>query len=946
MPDIKKKILCGGLLIMGTLASNAIPARQGFREYRQPDGSTLQVELRGDEYAHCYISDDGFPLLSVNGELRYAEVNEKGEVAPSLMAAIATETRPADHVSFLRDVDPQLILEKLSRNGKSFMKKVSRSREDREDEEWRGLFPGTFFPVRGKQKALVILVEYADVKMTLPDAADYFSRMLNEPGFSDYGATGSVADYFRECSSGIFDPEFDLYGPVTLSQNRAYYGGNDFYGRDQRPQEMVIEACRQLEGKVDFSEYDRDGDGVIDNVFIFYAGEGESNGAATETVWPHSFNISSYPGGPYLFNGVVLDRYACSYEWDMDHPDGVGTIIHEFSHVMGLPDLYATTLVNSFTPGPWSVLDYGPYNNKGRTPPLYSVYERNALGWIEPIAIETPVDATLYPISTNQGGIIRTPRKEEYYLIENRQKEGWDEYLPGHGMLIWHIDYDRQAWASNGVNNNYGHQRVDLIEADWEETLATRAGDAFPGTAGITEFTDDTKPSMITWEGERLGIPLTSITEHPDGSVKFKISGGGTTLSAPDSPEGHEADCNSITVNWASSLGFDSNVIRIYNYTDGEDATPFGSCRAIHVGSEGTVVINDLEADTEYLVTIASRQGWEESPESLPSKVRTARLPLTQRAVVALPGSEPDASGFSANWLPLEDAASYLIDIYTKKSEGPYVEICDFSGGTKELPEGWVSGSVSSYANDAYSGIAPPALRLSNDGDYIRTPLYGDEIKSFSFWHRGNSTSEEDRIIVEAIADESYILVADIPVSSDKGGTIFSIDESADSPIPSGAESMQISYLKKGAKGALAIDDIKVSHGDRKSINEEDRIIDYPAGTGESCRVSGLTGDTDYYYIVTAVGFDGERSLPSEEMTVKTLPVSRLSEKNSASKPEVGVTPGEIIITGSDGEIAEIIGIDGVVVKNTKLSGRWLVKVTPGIYIVKIGSSVFRVAAI
>ncbi|MDE6682897.1 MAG: M6 family metalloprotease domain-containing protein [Muribaculaceae bacterium] len=788
MPDIKKKILCGGLLLFCALASNAIPARQGLKEYRQPDGSILHVELRGDEYAHCYISNDGFPLLSVNGELRYAQINEKGEIVPSRMAATDSEARPSCHSSFLLDVNSQMILEKLSEKGKSFRRAVSRSREDSEPEEWRGLFPGTFFPARGKQKALVILVEYADVKMTLPDAADYFSRMLNEPGFSDYGATGSVADYFRECSSGAFDPEFDLYGPITLSQNRSYYGGNDFYGRDQRPQEMVIEACRQLEGKGDFSEYDRDGDGVIDNVFIFYAGEGESNGASSETVWPHSYNLSGYPGGPYIFNGVALDRYACSYEWDTDHPDGVGTFIHEFSHVLGLPDLYATVLVNSFTPGPWSVLDYGPYNNKGRTPPLYSVYERNALGWIEPIAIESPVDATLYPISTNQGGIIRTPRKEEYYLIENRQKEGWDEYLPGHGMLIWHIDYDRQAWASNGVNNNYGHQRVDLIEADWEETLATRAGDAFPGTAGITEFTDDTRPSMVTWEGERLGLPLTSIAEYSDGSVKFKISGGGTALSAPPSPKAEEAGCSSITVNWAADPDCEAYVIRLYTSDDSGSLVSVDGCRAVHAGTEGTAVINGLDADTDYFVTIASRRGWEESPESLPCEVRTSRLPLSQRAVVALSASDPDASGFNANWIPLEDAESYLIDIYTKISEGPFIDICDFSAGTKELPQGWQSGSVSSYANDAYSGEAPPSLRLSDDGDYIRTPLYDDEIKTFSFWHRGNSTSEEDRIIVEAFADGTSVVIAEIPVLSDKGGRICLIDQSADSPIPSCTE--------------------------------------------------------------------------------------------------------------------------------------------------------------
>ncbi len=939
MTNLRKIILCSGLFLSGALASHAIPARQGVIPFRQPDGSLLQVELRGDEFSHCFISEDGLPLLQINGELRYAFTDDSGCVVTSSFPAVSLAERPAEHKEFLKSIDTRSVLETLSRQGNQMRSR--RFASDTDDDAVRGLFPGTFFPAHGRQKALVILVEYADVKMTHPEAADYFTRMLNEEGFADYGATGSVVDYFRECSSGIFDPEFDVYGPVTLANNRAYYGGNDFYGRDQRPQEMVIEACTLLDDLIDFTQYDRDGDGVIDNVFIFYAGEGESNGAPSETVWPHSYNISSYPGAPYKYDGVTLNRYACSYEWDQDHPDGVGTFVHEFSHVMGLPDLYATTLVNSFTPGPWSVLDYGPYNNKGRTPPLYSIYERHALGWMDPLPINSSVDATLFPISTNQGGIIRTSRPEEYYLIENRQKEGWDAFLPGHGMLIWHIDYDAATWAANAVNNNYGHQRVDLIEADNEETTSSRAGDAFPGTAGITEFTDDSFPSMVTWEGERLGLPLTAITERADGAVTFRIADGGKPLTPPSSPEPFDSDFESIAFKWQIDEWADECLLHLYTRSKDGILIPVEGAKVVHVDIQGMLRIPGLQPETLYYVTLSKRIGWEESPESEPCEIATTRLPIDCRPVVALEGKDPWKEGFTACWLPLEDAVAYFVDVYMKKSEGPYLEVCDFTEGVKDLPAGWYSNSGSSYANDAFSGEAIPALRLSENGDYLQTPVYEDFVRSFSFWHRGNSTSEDDQVLLESFDGEEWAQLAAYPAIKEKGGKIYSTADDGIA-LPSDAVALRISYLKTGSKGALAIDDVILGHGERKSIMEEGRLNDIPAGNVTTFAIDGLNEKTEYYYKVTAVDRYGLRSLPSNEICISTT--DGLGVKSSAASAiRISTVRGEILISGSEGEQVTIAGIDGTSVMSGTSTGEVRMSVTPGIYLVRVGKEVFKI---
>ncbi len=505
-----------GLFFFGASAM-AVPAKPGLITVRQADGTELLVRIIGDEHHHYYLTEDGHLLINDHDTYYYGDVNAAGAIVSSHIVARPAASRSAEAVSFLNSVDATRVKAALSR-------KRAAAAPSRVPMRNVGLFD-TGFPSKGDQKGLVILVEYTDVKFTHKTPLDYFSRMLNEDGFSDYGGTGCAAEYFRESSMGQFRPQFDVYGPITLSNKMSYYGGNDSDGNDKYPWKMVTEACQQLDATVDFSEYDRDGDGYIDNVFIFYAGRGEASGGSANTVWPHSWNITAADSRSYVFDGVRLDRYACSNEWEGSRPDGVGTFIHEFSHVMGLPDLYATDYSTAFTPGEWSVLDYGPYNNDGCTPPIYSIYERYALGWIEPTVIDGPATIRLDNVMENKGCIIPTKRANEFFLLENRQQTGWDTFIPGHGMLVWHVDYNSYIWAQNTVNNNASHQYVDLEEADNIRSDYTRAGDAFPGTSKVTSFTDTTTPSMKTWTGAKLNLPITDITET-DGVITFNVAGG------------------------------------------------------------------------------------------------------------------------------------------------------------------------------------------------------------------------------------------------------------------------------------------------------------------------------------------------------------------------------------------------------------------------------------
>lgn len=559
-PHFLAATLTAGAAIAGLLSADAKPASPSVLNMTCADGSEIQAKLVGDEYGHCYLTPDGYPLQEINGQFQYISLSPDGSAIPSGVVASDFRNRSATEKAFveiLRKEDIAAALElhaaqnpRLLRKAVSQIptspSKVRRLNGSAPYEMGPGLFTDIRFPAYGNQKAIVILVEYQDVRFSSAypkggGAKSYFTRMLNEEGFDDYGATGSAAEYFRINSGDCFQPEFDVYGPVTLSHRQSYYGANDAYGNDKHPEEMVIEACSMLDDSVDFRDYDRNNDGVIDNVFVFYAGRGEATGGGSNSVWPHSWTLPEAGVPDTYFDGVRLHTYGCSNEWEGSRADGVGTFVHEFSHVLGLPDLYATSYSTAFTPGFWSVLDYGPYNNDGMTPPLYGAFERYALGWTAPQEIGKAEDVTLRPVETNHCAVIRTGNHNEFFLLENRQQTGWDTYIPGHGMLVWHIDYDEAIWTDNSVNNNPAHQYVDILEADDRLTSSTRDGDAFPGTRSVTSLTPDTDPSLTTWAGETLDVPLTEIRETPSGDVTFKVKGG-SSLSVIGSIDGAGPD--------------------------------------------------------------------------------------------------------------------------------------------------------------------------------------------------------------------------------------------------------------------------------------------------------------------------------------------------------------------------------------------------------------------
>lgn len=570
---MKKKVyaLSVAITLVSSMGLHAVTAYRGLQDVKQKDGSVITIMKVGDERNHLILGSDGCLLTYGSDGIEYGRIGADGRVVSTGIKAVNPEIRPESHASYVTIVDNNYpaILSQMSIAGRTPAKAKTMP----------GRFPDAKFPTEGSPKVLVILVEYQDVKFNLPDPKGYFDPMLNETGFSQYQATGCAKEYFSLNSGGKFTPQFDVYGPVTLPKDMVYYGGNN----DLHSHEMVVDACKLLDSQIDFSQYDNDGDGYVDNIFVIFAGQGENAYGGPDTVWPHAGELIEN----MVFESMdktILNRYACCNEWMQSRPDGVGTFIHEFSHVMGLPDLYSTSGGRlSATPGSWDVLDYGPYNNSGCTPPNYSAFERCAMGWLEPETLNgAAANLRLEEISSNQAAMIPVSANgKEYFLLENRQQQGWDTYLPGHGMLVWHVDYDDVVWADNSPNNDSQHQRVDIIEAGGSTGLdnkALMASYPFPGTAGVTSLGYNTTPKLCAWDGSDTGILLEDIYETEAGVIRCTVNGGVTTI---DTPEWKDAnwDNNGFNIAWnevADAEYYELEVIANFEGEAGSDANHMG----------------------------------------------------------------------------------------------------------------------------------------------------------------------------------------------------------------------------------------------------------------------------------------------------------------------------------------------------------------------------------
>ena len=514
-----KKLLSAVMFtVLGASIAMAVPAKQTPVTVKQSDGSEITITMRGDEWHHSFVTTDGIPVVLTDlGDVMY-----RTSAGVSAMMAHNPEGRSAEENTFIAANAEQMTVEAISKTGKRSAARGANVRKK------------TQVPTMGSPRVPILLVEYKDKKMS--NTIDAFVKQYTE-------GTTSAYQYFVDQSNGKYTPQYDVYGIYTLDSNRSTYGGNDSDGNDKGVGLMVSEAIAKAGGEIDWSLYDNDGDGEADVCVVVYAGVGEAQASTVaNAVWPCQWELSDASRygdgtGAVTRNGVKIDKFAVFNEVGGSSDrgtkiDGVGTFCHEFSHCLGLPDFYETTYkYGYYGMGGWSLMDSGCYNNDGYTPIGYSAYEKAFMNWVELIE---PTENTFYELPVwNQKSldtdlavkVTSNINSNEYYILEYRAKQGWDQYNPAEGVLITHFSYIKSRWDENSVNDK-SVQLATVVPADNSLSANNESGDLY-GTSNH-ELTDDSKPAAklyLTATGSAsgnagyLGKPITEINVDKTAKV-------------------------------------------------------------------------------------------------------------------------------------------------------------------------------------------------------------------------------------------------------------------------------------------------------------------------------------------------------------------------------------------------------------------------------------------
>lgn len=424
---------------------------------------------------------------------------------------------------------------------------------------------GLYLQHSGTPRVLTILAAFQDLDFVVNDPVKAFDQYLNGDKQEDLGNKNqlniaSVRQYFEICSHKQFSPQFDVVGPITLPQKMAYYGGSNSTGSDDKFSTFCRDAMEQAKSVVsDWSIYDNDNDGRVELVCVIFAGFGQNQGGADSTIWAKASKQDMK-----LNDNLRITRFNCSpelfYPKYPDYINGTGVFIHEFSHCMGLPDLYVTdknSYANNQGMEAYSVMDYGLYNYNSFAPCPYTAWEQEVMGWSEIEEIKL-TDNSQQPFTNLspviEGGkaykLVNADNDRDIMVMENVQQRGLNKKAGGHGLLVYHVDYPYiNVNMNDSPNNNVGHPSVAVVPAggllicsylrgsdkpytmeEWQKSIEAST---FPGTKEVTSLTDEMQlPNYCFWNGKtakNTGFVLSSISEDTEtGTVSFVVSSNET----------------------------------------------------------------------------------------------------------------------------------------------------------------------------------------------------------------------------------------------------------------------------------------------------------------------------------------------------------------------------------------------------------------------------------
>lgn len=627
---MKKSLALTVVSLAMAFSAQAIRPIHKLFPVKQSDGTTVMLYKNGDGHLAFYTTeDDQVVVRNSDGTLCYAKL-EGADLVATTIVVHDMASRTAEEIAFvqsntLKPTD-QALVRLAARPHLSGVQKVGGASTSDGLGKYGTSATGAV-PTIGSPKIPVIMVEYADTKFQEGMTEDKLDRMLNAEGYHEDNnlEKGSVRDYFTAQSRGMFTPEFKVVAKVELSRGYSYYGQNNSgHGSgDKNAIAMVREAVSAAVSKgVDFEQFKING--KIPNVIVYYAGPGEATGGDDDTIWPHELDLPLSYGN---MSGHIFSSYFVGNELygTAEKPSmmGIGVLVHEFGHAMGLPDFYDPYYSYSGDSGfgSWSVMDNGAYVSNAYAPIGYNAYERSFMGWLDIKELSEPGLVTLADPNSAEGDIavmFRNPsNNNDYFIFENRQPGTWYPEDFGSGLMLTRISYNPSAWTTNSVNTNQTKKRAMVVTADGSNITETTTYSQYHlygnGVCNKAEYRylDGTTES---------GYPVYNIVKQPDGTVVLNFK---DKTARPEAIVGDEvfekvtdastlsSDDIIVLANEAAGMTMADGKKTLYTatYTKFENGKLYGNdyVQKLRLTKNGTQWLLRLPANNNYYLALGSK---------------------------------------------------------------------------------------------------------------------------------------------------------------------------------------------------------------------------------------------------------------------------------------------------------------------------------------------------
>lgn len=923
--------------------TQAVPAYPGLVQYKQANGKTLAIFLKGDEKVKWATTEDGYTImLNSNGVYEYAIQDMKGDLQLSGIEVNNIKERTAAEKELLSKVSKGLY---YSPSQLSMMKSIW----DIKSAEAQKAFPTT-----GNRKLICILMGFKDKAFTKTQSD--FNNLFNQVGYSTGGATGSVKDYYLENSWGQFNLTVDVFGPYTASQNMSYYGANDAYGNDKNPRALVTEAVNAADASANFANYDNDGDGTVDGVYVIYAGYGEEAGASADAIWAHAWSIT-----PVTKDGKTISKYSCSAELRGNSGTtitSIGVICHEFGHVLGAPDYYDTDYSTGGQfegTGKWDMMASGSWNNNGVTPAHHNAYTKvKVYGWATATVLSSATNVTVKPVKDNKSFFqINSTTSGEYWIMENRQQVGFDAYVPGHGLIIYHVHKDvASASSSNNINATYPQKMYPVCASATTNPGTTSStygsinstGCPFPGSSNKTSFTDATTPNMKSWAGANTGKPMTSIAENAttkDITFAFMGGSGGGTAPTATTVAASSITTSSATLNGTVNA---NNATTTVTFEWGTTTSLGNSINATPNSVTGTSNTNvtanltGLSANTKYYyrVKAVSANG---TTYGSTMNFTTAVNPTS----VTLPYSQTFSSSSMPTGWTTQNTGSGITERWsvsnTNKAGGSAYEMkCTYQNvnpGTTRLITPAINTSGVSQVTltfrhmlDAYSTGVTLRVQTSNDKTNWTNTSWSVATSSTNI----NATSVTVNITTNLNSATTYIAfvaegnlynidywyIDNVSVVAGSGATTPTVTTGSVSNITSSTATVAGNVT---ADGGATVTERGICYSTSQNPTTANSKVASGSGTGSfSANLSGLAANTTYYARAYAINAQGTSYGSQVSFTTTTSTVTYCASKGSNSSYEwidLVQFAGINRTSGNDGGYKDMTSLQATVARGT-----------------------------